>query len=196
MKRLILLRHGLTDWNENGRLMGRSDVELNRRGWEQAERARDALASREIDAVYSSPQVRTRQTAEPLARTLGKEIVVDPGFDEVWLSREWIGKTVDELRGNDDLESMIADPMHRCDVIEPISEVQERTVAAVERLRAGNSGGSVVVVSHGDPLRAIIAHYLGLELAGFRRLACDNGSVTEFAFARRGPRLELLNWIP
>lgn len=196
MKRLVLVRHGLTEWNENGRLMGRTDIELSSRGREQAERAAEVLATRGIAAVYSSPQIRTRQTAEPLARALGTDVIVEPDFDEVWLSSDWIGKTLAELRGNDDLERLIADPMHRADVIEPIAEVQARTVAAVERLRGEHPDGTVAVVSHGDPLRAIIAHYLGLKLSDFRRLAVDNGSVTEIVFRRRAPRLELLNWIP
>ncbi len=206
MKKLILVRHGLTDWNENGRLMGRSDVELNARGQIQAERVAEALTPRAIDAIYSSPQVRARQTAAPLAGAINidididieiaGDIVVEPDFDEVWLSDAWKGKTVSELRGDEDLERIIEDPTHRCDAIEPIAEVQARTVLGCERLRERHAEGTVVVVSHGDPLRVIVAHYLGLELSVFRRLACDNGSVSEIVFNRRGPRLEILNWVP
>lgn len=196
MKTLILVRHGLTDWNENGRLMGRSDVELNARGRGQAERAAGELGSRAIEAVYSSPQVRTRQTAAPIAAAAGKDVVVEPDFDEVWLSEAWKGKTVDELRGERELQRIIDDPTHRAEAIEPIADVQARAVAGIERLRARHDGRTVVVVSHGDPLRVIVAHYLGLELAHFRRLACDNGSITEIAFSRRGPRVVLLNHAP
>jgi len=201
VKKLILVRHGLTDWNEDGRLMGRCDVELNARGCRQAERVARALAPRAIDAIYSSPQVRARQTAAPLAGAtdtinIGKDIVVEPDFDEVWLSDAWKGKTVAELGGDEDLERIIDDPTHRSDAIEPIAEVQARTVEGCERLRERHAGGTVVVVSHGDPLRVIVAHYLGLELSVFRRLACDNGSVSEVVFNHRGPRLEILNWLP
>ena len=202
MKKLILVRHGLTDWNENGRLMGRSDVELNASGRSQAERVAQALAPRVIDAIYSSPQVRARQTAAPLAGAAehdtenDKDIVVEPDFDEVWLSDAWKGKKLTELRGDEDLERIIEDPTYRSDAIEPIAEVQARTVAACERLRERHPRGTVVVVSHGDPLRVIVAHYLGLDLSVFRRLACDNGSVSEIVFNRRGPRLEILNWSP
>ena len=174
MKKLILVRHGLTDWNENGRLMGRSDVELNARGRTQAERVARALAPRAIDAIYSSPQVRARQTAAPLAGALDldidKDIVVEPDFDEVWLSDAWKGKTVSELTGDEDLERIIEDPKYRCDAIEPIAEVQTCTVLACERLRERHAGGSVVVVSHGDPLRVIVAHYLGLTSRCFAAL--------------------------
>lgn len=196
MNKLILVRHGLTDWNESGRLMGRCDVEINARGQIQAERVAQALAPHAIDAIYSSPQVRARQTAAPIAGAAQRDVVVEPAFDEVWLSDAWKGKTVSELRGDEDLERTIEDPTYFSDAIEPIAEVQARTVAACERLRERRPGGTVVVVSHGDPLRAIVAHYLGLDLSAFRRLACDNGSVSEIVFNRRGPRLEILNWSP
>ncbi|GMR23489.1 MAG: histidine phosphatase family protein [Acidobacteriota bacterium] len=196
MKKLILVRHGLTDWNENGRLMGRSDVEINARGQTQAERVAQALAPRAIDAIYSSPQVRARQTATPLAEAARKDVVVETDFDEVWLSDAWKGKTVTELRGDEDLERTIENPTYRSNAIEPLAEVQARTVASIERLRELHAGGTIVVVSHGDPLRVIVAHYLGLDLSVFRRLACDNGSVSEIVFNRRGPRLEILNWSP
>ncbi len=91
VKKLILVRHGLTDWNENGRLMGRTDVVINTRGRTQAERVAHALAPRAIDAIYSSPQVRARQTAAPLAEATRKDVVVESAFDEVWLSEAWTG---------------------------------------------------------------------------------------------------------
>jgi broad specificity phosphatase PhoE len=196
VNQLILVRHGLTDWNENGRLMGRSDVEINARGQAQAERVAEALAPRAIDAIYSSPQVRARQTAVPLAEATRQDVVVEAGFDEVWLSDAWKGKTVPELRGDEDLEKTIVDPTYLSDAIEPIADVQARTVAATERLRELHAGGTVVVVSHGDPLRVIVARYLGLDLSVFRRLECDNGSVSEIVFNRRGARLQILNWSP
>ena len=65
-----------------------------------------------------------------------------------------------------------------------------------EGIREGRSQRTVAVFSHGDPLRVIMAHYLGLDLSVFRRLACDNGSLTMFVFNKRGPRLQSLNWMP
>jgi len=193
---LLLVRHGVTDWNEDGRLMGRSAVELNPRGRAEAARVAEMLEGVSIDAVTASPQVRTQQTAGPIASSHGLDILTEPDFDEVWLSEAWKGKTVAELRGDPELERVIADPTYRSTAIEPIADVQKRAVAGVERLRTAESAGRVVVVSHGDPLRALIAHYLGLDLNVFRRLACDNGSLSLLRFNRRGARLELLNWLP
>ena len=193
---LVLVRHGVTDWNEDGRLMGRSSIELNARGWAQARRVAEALSELAIDAIYASPQPRAQQTAEPLAAAKGLDVRIEPGLDEVWMTDAWKGKTVAELRGDPELERVIEDPTYRSSAIEAIADVQDRTVAAVERLDPGSSDERVVVFSHGDPLRVLIAHYVGLPLDSFRRLACDNGSVSLLRFNRRGTRLELLNFSP
>jgi broad specificity phosphatase PhoE len=190
------VRHGLTDWNEEGRLLGRIGIGLNPRGRSQAEAAASTLSSLPVGAVVSSPQRRTLETAEPIARAHGLEVVVEPGLDEVWLSEAWQGKTLPELRGDAELEKTIADPTYRGPMIEAVEDVQSRSVEAVERLRIDRPEETVVVVSHGDPLRAIVAHYLGLPLGQFRRLAIDNGSVSRFKFNPRGPQLLTLNWKP
>jgi broad specificity phosphatase PhoE len=191
---LVLVRHGLTDWNEDGRLLGRIDVGLNERGRAQAAAAAEALEPWSIAAVYSSPQRRTLETAEPIAARGGLSAIVEEGLDEVWLSEAWQGKTVAELRGDVDLERTLLDPMHRGGSIEPIAEVEKRAVASVHRIREAHSGETVVIVSHGDPLRTILTHYLGIPLEGFRRLAVDNGSISILRFGRRGVRLAHLNW--
>lgn len=190
---LILVRHGLTDWNEQGRLLGRNPIGLNERGQAQAERAARALGSLSIEAVYSSPQRRTQQTAEVIARELDLVVETEAGLDEVWLGH-WQGKLVSELRGDPDLESTIDDPTYVCDVIEPAVEVQKRVVGFVERLRSETEVGNFVLVSHGDPLRLLVVHYLSTELVTFRRLEIENGSVSVLRFTPRGPRLLLLNW--
>jgi probable phosphoglycerate mutase len=193
---LILVRHGLTDWNEEGRLLGRIGVGLNPRGLAQAEAAAEALSSFPIGAVFSSPQPRTLETAEPIARAHGLEVVVEAGLDEVWLTEAWQGKTLPELRGDRELERTLADPAYRGPSIEAVEDVQSRAVEAVERIRIDRPEETVVAVSHGDPLRAIVAHYLGLPLGRFRRVAIDNGSVSRLRFNRRGPQLVALNWKP
>jgi probable phosphoglycerate mutase len=193
---LILVRHGLTDWNEEGRLLGRSPIELNVRGQAQVEKVAETLRNVPIEAVYSSPQKRTQQTAEAIARVHDLDVITEPGIDEVWLG-QWQGKRVAELRGDPDLEKYIEDPTYVCDAIEPAVEVQGRSVAFVERLRSEtNDDGTFVLVSHGDPLRLLVVHYLGMDLPNFRRLEIDNASITTLRFTPRGPRITKLNTVP
>lgn len=194
---LVLVRHGQTDWNRDGRLMGRVGVELNALGREQAASVASALGVLEVDALFTSPQPRARQTAEPIARELGLPLRVEPGFDEVWLTPDWQGKTLDQLRRDPvgkELERLIEDPTYEGESVEPAARVQARTVSVVERLREAKAGKCVVIVSHGDPLRLVLAHYLGLELARFRSLTVDNGSVSILRFGSKATRLFTLNW--
>jgi probable phosphoglycerate mutase len=189
---LILIRHGLTDWNEQGRLLGRQPIALNERGRAQAERAAEALRDHAIQAVFSSPQKRTVETAEAVARRHGLPVQSEEAIDEVWLGH-WQGKLVSELRGDPDLEKYIEDPTFVCDAIEPAVKVQERVVGFAERLRETHGEGNLVLVSHGDPLRLLLVHYLAMDLPLFRRLEVGNGSISTLRFTPRGPRVILLN---
>jgi probable phosphoglycerate mutase len=193
---LILVRHGLTDWNVDRRLLGRIDVGLNSEGRAQALAAAEALREFPVSAILSSPQVRTRETAAPIASAHGLEIELEPGLDEVWLSEAWQGKTVDELRDDPEMQGFLSDPSRRSSRIEPAEDVRRRAVDAVERERRERPGETVVVVSHGDPLRALVSHYLALPLSDLRRLLIENGSVSLIRFGSRGPQLITLNWRP
>ena len=188
------MRHGLTDWNEEGRLLGRIDVGLNARGREQVATLAEILGQLPIARVVSSPQQRALETATPIADGLGLAVETDTGIDEVWLGR-WQGKLIAEVRGDPDLERYLEDPTYECDAIEPIVSVQERMVAVTERLRVENEGETVVLVSHGDPLRVSLTHYLSMPIADYRRLSAENASVSVLCFTNQGPRLVEQNWL-
>ena len=92
MTTLLLVRHGETDWNAEGRLQGHTDTPLNDYGRRQARTLADELAGEPIDAVYSSDLARARETAEIVGGRLGLTVVVDPGLREKnWGS--WEGLT-------------------------------------------------------------------------------------------------------
>ena len=192
---LILVRHGLTDWNEEGRLLGWSEIGLNERGRAQAAAAAEALRSFAVRMVLQSPQPRARQTAEPIARAHGLEAAVEPGLAEVWLGR-WQGKTFAEIRDDPDLRRYIADPTHECEAIESAPRVERRVVEVAHRIEREGRDGAVVLVSHGDPLRIVIADFLGMELAAYRRLQVGNGSISVLRFGRQRRQLVALNWLP
>jgi broad specificity phosphatase PhoE len=192
---LILVRHGLTDWNEQGRLMGRSDIELNARGRAQVEAVAQALSGLPVRAVFASPQRRTQQTAEAIARAHNLAVVAEPALAEVWLGR-WLGLTWNELREDPDVVRYLADPTHVSDAVEPGTAVHERVVGFAQRLR-GETDATTVLVSHGDPLRILLAHYLAMPLAAYRRIEVAPASVSVVRLdATFGVRVVLLNWRP
>ena len=192
---LILVRHGVTDWNEQGRLMGRSDVALNARGLAQAQAIGDALRAVAVHSIFASPQRRAQQTAEAIARPHQLPVRTEAALAEVWLGR-WQGMTWDEVRDDPDVARYLADPAYVSDALEPGAAVHERVVGFVEALRS-DAKETLVLVSHGDPLRILLTHYLSMPLGSYRRLEVAPGSVSR---VRCGPdgdrRIVLLNWRP
>jgi broad specificity phosphatase PhoE len=193
---LFVVRHGVTDWNEVGRVLGRTDVELNACGQAEAKAVAEALREIPLRAVITSPQRRAQQTAEAIARRHGLPVCAEPGLAEVWVGK-WQGKTWYELQGDPDLERYLEDAAFTCDSIESASVVQERTVAAAERLRAEVGQGSALLVSHGDPIKLLLTHYLAMDLAAYRRLVINTGTISVLRFGLHpGTRLLALNWKP
>ena len=194
---LFIVRHGLTDWNESGRLMGRMDIGLNTRGHAEAEALAEALRKLPVRLVVASPQRRAQETAEPIARLHGLAIHLDQGLDEVWVGPQWQGKTWDELRDDIDLQRYGEDPTYRCAAIESIADVQERTIAVAERVRAQAGGDAACLVSHGDPIKLLLAHYLAMDVSAYRRIVISTASVSVLRFGRHcASRLLALNWKP
>jgi broad specificity phosphatase PhoE len=193
---LVLVRHGVTDWNESGRLLGRTPIAINRRGRAQAEAAAAALRELAVGRLFVSPQRRAQETAEPIAEALGASVTTEPALDEVWLSERWLGKTVEEIREDPDFWHVLRDPTHACDAVEPASAVRDRVVAFVEGLRGHDEPEIVVLVSHGDPLRVMVSHYVGMPLEAFRTLTISNGSISALRFTPVGPSLRVLNYLP
>jgi broad specificity phosphatase PhoE len=196
MVRLLLIRHGVTEWNDAGRLMGRMPIPLSPHGRAGIERLAAALASEPLKAIYSSPQRRTQETAAIIAASHSLAVQTEEGLDEVWLSPQWQGRTFAELRDQPELAALRADPTYVCDFIESIVKVQQRVVETVERLCASRSSGVIAIVSHGDPLRVLVAHALSMPLAHFRTLLVNTGSLS--VVDRHGDRsqLVLLSWKP
>lgn len=141
--------------------------------------------------MLASPQRRARETAAPIAAALGVPVEIDADLAEVWVGH-WQGQTAATLRDNADVQRYFADPTHVCAAIEPIGEVCARMLAATERLTSRAGDRPVCLVSHGDPLRALLGAWLGLEPGGFRRLHVAPGSIS----IGRAGLIDVLNWTP
>jgi probable phosphoglycerate mutase len=158
MTTLLLVRHGETDWNAEGKLQGHTDRPLNDFGRRQAQALADRLAGEPIDAIYASDLSRARETAEILGANLGLGVAVDPDLREKnW--GNWEGLTSDE-RLHVEFEGETSEA-HR-----------ERTLAAVKRIVERYPDGRVVVVTHGGSLRRLQA-----AVAGFASPVIDNCAV-------------------
>jgi alpha-ribazole phosphatase/probable phosphoglycerate mutase len=197
MGRWLLVRHGETEWSASGRYAGRSDVPLSERGREQARRLRARLAREPVAICYASDLRRAVETAELLlaGRPSDTEVVVCPELRELDFGA-WEGRTYAEIAREPDggavLRGEIAAPGG-----ETLAQLGGRVARFLERLtrqaRAGGTG-SVLVVTHGGPLRVLLCLAIGLPPAAHWRFQVDAASISEVAWDdATGARLVRLN---
>jgi broad specificity phosphatase PhoE len=157
--RLVLWRHGQTEFNAERRFQGQRDVPLNAIGRAQAKRAARHLATLEPTELWSSDLTRAVATAGYLARLTGLEVSQDKDLRERH-GGAWEGLTIEEIRERypDDLAAW--EPPGG----ETLEAVAERTAAALARIAAGAAPGSLVVVTgHGASLTWGMSRLLGLD---------------------------------
>ncbi len=193
----ILMRHGETDWNRQGRVMGRHPVELTDHGRAQVAATARLAQSIKPDLIITSPLVRARQTAEILSAGLGGvEIIEDPDIAEVLYGR-WEGMHYHELIDDPHYITYRKSPIeHPTPGGETIPEVQARGVAAVMRTIEQHSGERVFFVSHGDIVRTVLCHFLKVELQHFHRLRIDNAALSAIQIAGEFAEVKFLNLMP
>lgn len=193
--RLLLVRHGTTDANVEGRFLGQTDVPLNATGREEAAAVAERLRRTRFDAVVTSDLLRARQTAEAIAG--GAPVVLEPRLREIHLGDLDGALTIDVRRGHPELmarwQASPADCRMPGPGAETLAEVQARAWSGLEALRAAHPGGQVAVVSHTFTLLAIVCRALELDLARFRLIHLDRASITELHWRRYGPTLVRLN---
>jgi probable phosphoglycerate mutase len=190
-----LIRHGSTDLAGHT-LAGRAaGVHLNAHGRAQAERLAERLAATPIQAVYSSPLERARETAHPLAARLRLTVTIDAAINELDFG-DWTGRRIA------DLDSSAAPgwkPFNtfrsgtRAPGGEHMAEAQRRMVGALEQLRARHPGQHVALVGHADPIRATLAYFLGAPLDLMLRIEISPASISVIELADWGPRVLCVN---
>jgi broad specificity phosphatase PhoE len=193
----LLMRHGETAWNRQGRVMGRNPVELDEPGRAQVAAAVDLVRTLKPELIVTSPLVRARQSAEIVADRLGGvPILEEPLIAEVQYGR-WEGMTYHELITDADYLSYREEPIKSpTPGGETIPEVQARGVEAVSRVLKQNEGGRVLFVSHGDIIRTVLCHFIGMELRHFRRIRVDNAALSAVQVAGDFAEVKFLNLLP
>jgi probable phosphoglycerate mutase len=195
MTLFMIIRHGANDLLDNHILAGRAPgVHLNGRGRRQAAALADCLAAWPIEAIYSSPLERSLETAEPIARQQGRTAQVLPAINEVDFG-QWTGRCFDDF--GDDPQWRAFNQSRSSTRIpsgEMGLEVQVRMIGAVEGLLGMHNQGMIALVSHGDPIRALVAHCLCMPLDAIARFEISPASVSVVDFAcRHAPRVLCLN---
>ncbi len=198
MIELILLRHGQTVANVEGRWTGRGETELTPLGRQQVERVVQRLAREVTDlaAIYTSPLGRARETAEAIGRALGCSPVVVQDLREVNFGT-MDGLTLKEMAERD--PDLFARWTNKADSEftwpggDRRADFFRRVARAVDELLARHSHGTVVVVAHGGTIRACLAHLFPAEMSEWWTYTLDNCALTRVAVGEDGPRLLVLN---
>ena len=162
MTTLLLVRHGETDWNRDGRWQGHSDTQLNDVGREQAVRVAGELDG--VDVVYASDLARARETAEIVAARLGRPVRLDERLRERSFGA-WEGKTAPEIEAQfrDAHARWLAGEGAGAEDAEAFADFAARVQGFLADVLARHPDGTVLVVAHGGSIRVIHALASGLD---------------------------------
>lgn len=191
--RLLLVRHGETDWARDWRHTGRTDVPLNAHGVQQARRLQTILPLDGVVAVWSSPLSRAADTAALAG------LHVDRFDDDLmeWDYGPAEGRTTEEIRRDHPGWEIWHDGVHSLGGTgegaggETVDQVGERVDRVIDRARALE--GTVVLVAHAHLCRILAARWVGLPASGGRHFALDPAGWAVLAWTRDEPVVERWN---
>ena len=185
--RLYLIRHSLTP--ETGKRLSSQDatISLSPQGLTMAAQLGEHLAEIPLAAVYTSPHQRCRETASAITRGRKIRPRLAPAFVEADYGK-WLGRPLKSLYRMKAWQQLMASPSRfRFPEGESLIEVQTRAVAGVEALAARHSNESVAVSTHGDIIKLILAHYIGIPLDLAHRIDPTPASVSIVDIPLQGP---------
>jgi probable phosphomutase (TIGR03848 family) len=190
---ILLVRHGQTPTTGKvlpGRAKG---LHLAEQGREQANIAAARIGELKVDAVYSSPLERAKETAAPISAALGLTTKIDRGLFECDFG-DWTGKELKKLAKLPEWQTVQRAPStFRFPNGESFTEMQTRMVSTLDRLRRQHPGGTIVCVSHADTIKAAVAHALGTHIDLFQRIVISPASVSALMWHAGGPIVLAVN---
>ncbi len=193
--RLLLIRHGLSSFNRENRIQGRTDLStLTTEGLLQASKAGAAIANLPINAVYSSPLQRAAETTKELLRSRSTNRPLNPVFDNGLLEvdlAQWSGMTIEEVKSKfpDTYRDWVNSPnkltVSRNDgtSYKPIEELMnqaEQFLKKILSIHKPENNETILLVGHNAILRCLILKMLNEPPGGFRRIKLDNSSISIF----------------
>jgi broad specificity phosphatase PhoE/ribonuclease HI len=187
--RLILVRHGVTEYSVAKRFAGRSDLELTDEGTEQAKRAARRVADLgPVHAVVSSPLRRTRQTAAAIATALNLDVGISEGMVEADFG-DWDGYTFAEVQEKwpGELSAWMADPTVAPPNGESFDTVTRRVRRARNAILTAHTGETVVVVSHVSPIKILVRLALDAPPSALHRMYLAPASISVIDYFSDGP---------
>lgn len=182
--KIILIRHGQTKWNAQGRFQGQSDTELLPEGIAQAKLLAQHFPLTKLDAIYCSDLSRARQTAQPIADKFKLKVQPCSRLREMNFG-VWEGMLFDDINKKwpDAMRKFFDDPL--CVNIpeaENFEELEQRAVQAVEEIITNNNGKTVAIVAHGAVNKAVLGHIMHVPLAYSWAILQSNTAYNIFSY--------------
>jgi broad specificity phosphatase PhoE len=183
--KLVVVRHGQTEWSEEGRHTGRTDVPLDDHGCAQATELAGVLATREFSLVLVSPLSRATETCS-LAGFADRAVPTEDLLE--WDYGDYEGLTTNDIREQRPGWTLFADGVPGG---ETAASVGRRADRVIERAR--EQTGDTLCFAHGHLLRVLAARWIGLPPMGGRLLALDACGIGELGWEREVPIIERWN---
>ncbi len=195
MSLVVLVRHAHSQANAAGILSGRRpNIALSEKGRTQAQELAIRLGELKVKELRVSPLQRCIETIDPWVSTKSRiRRIEDHGITEVDYGK-WSGRTLRSL-SREKLWKIVQENPSRVFFPdgEGMANMQARAIESMHLALSSTGTGAVVMVSHGDVIKALVAANLGMRLDDFQRIIIDPASVTLFDFSSKTPRLLLLN---
>jgi len=177
--RVYFVRHGITAANLENRFAGRTDEPLHADGIAQMEQLGQRFRQHDIARIVTGPLPRTIESAAIIGRILCVPVTVNESFNDILISH-WNGLTKEEItnRFGPEYPGWLSHP-ERFSVTgcETLVDVQQRTVRAMEKILAAESGQNTLIVSHLIVLRCLVLYYADMGLSAFRSVKISNGAI-------------------
>lgn len=174
-----LVRHGMTQANLENRFSGRTGEALHPAGVEQMRQLGKRLQPLNISGIYSGPLARVAQSAGIIGAALGLAVHIEEDLNEISIPH-WDGLSKQEIRDRfgDEYPCWLKQPAgFKVPGCESLAEVQDRAVAAVEKIRSALPAENILLVGNLIVLRCLVLHYRGLAINDFRSIKIDNGAI-------------------
>jgi broad specificity phosphatase PhoE len=181
--RILLVRHGRTEWNKGEIFRGTVDIPLDDQGRREAACAREWLRSEKLDAAYASPLSRAMETARIILEPHGLSVTPHPGLTDLNYG-DWQGVSLGEVRQKyPELYRMWKQTPHT--VVFPngegLASVRDRALGAVQEIVTRHLGKTVLLAAHRVVNKVLVMALLGLDNSHFWRIGQDTAAVNEFA---------------
>ena len=181
---IYLVRHGITDWNSEGKWQGQRDIELNEEGIMQAQAAAERFKDMDIDGLYCSQLKRAIKTAEIINQYHGLQIERYVDLNECNIG-PWDGKTIDQILQDysEEVKYWHNDIWAVVDGVESLGDLQRRAVRALKKItKKHNLNDKIIIVAHGLAIRTILCWILNLPMNQHETYLMENASVSHVIY--------------